>query len=39
MSASCGGEGEEDERGYAEKGLEANHAYSILDIRQLGTER
>lgn len=38
MSASCGGEGEEESE-YAMKGLESNHAYSILDIRQLGNDR
>ena len=38
MSASCGGDGEE-ESVYAMLGLEFNHAYSILDVRQLGSER
>jgi hypothetical protein len=40
MSASCGGEGgPEEEEVYAELGLESNHAYSILDVRQLGTDQ
>lgn len=41
MSASCGGdgEGEEEERVYAMLGLESNHAYSILDVKQIGSER
>ena len=41
MSASCGTErgGEEEESVYEMLGLESNHAYSILDVRQLGTEQ
>ena len=41
MSASCGGgDGErEEERVYAMLGLEANHAYSVLDVKQIGSER
>ena len=40
MSASCGGEGwEEEESVYTMLGLESNHAYSILDVRQLGSEQ
>ena len=41
MSASCGGEeeGEGQESVYAMLGLESNHAYSILDVRQIGSER
>ena len=31
--------GVRNEESYAEKGLEAQHAYSILDVRQIGSER
>lgn len=40
MSAACGGEGgEEEESTYAMMGLESNHAYSILDVRQIGSNQ
>ena len=40
MSAACGGDGgEEEERVYALLGLESNHAYSILDVRQIGSDQ
>jgi calpain-15 len=40
MSAACGGEGgEEEESTYALLGLESNHAYSILDVRQIGSDQ
>jgi calpain-15 len=35
MSASCGGDRDEESL----NGLESNHAYSLLDVRQLGNER
>lgn len=40
MSAACGGDGgEEEESMYAVVGLESNHAYSILDVRQIGSNQ
>lgn len=41
MGASCGGD-ISDERviaAYHQVGLEAQHAYSVLDVQQIGTNR
>ena len=38
MAASCGG-GDVQEEEYERVGLEKRHAYSVLDVRQIGSQR